>query len=49
MKVVFERLVMFGMMFGMDWVKKFCEWVKFLGRYECLKVVGYGGFIENFG
>ena len=29
MKVVFQRWVMFGMMFGIDWVKKFCELVKF--------------------
>jgi len=43
MKVVFDRWIMFGMMFGSDWVKKF--W--FLGRYESLKVFGYGGFKDN--
>lgn len=29
MKVVFDWRVMVVMMFGIDWVKKFCELVKF--------------------
>jgi len=48
MKVVFEWWVMFGMMFGSVLVKKFCELVEFGGRYEGLKVVGYGVFREMF-
>jgi len=28
MKVVFDLGIMFGMMFGSDWVKKFCVLVK---------------------
>jgi len=39
---------MFGMMFGSDWVKKFCDLVRIWGRYEELKVNGYGGFREKF-
>jgi len=39
---------MFGMMFGSDWVKKFCDLVRIWGSYEGLKVNGYRGFIEKF-
>ena len=48
MKIVFDRWIMFRMMFGVVWVKKFCDLVEIWGRYEGLKVFGYGGFREKF-
>jgi len=44
MKVVFG----WWMMFGSDWVKKFCVLVKIWGSCEGLKVSGYRGFREKF-
>jgi len=44
MKVVFDWWIMFGIV----WVKKFCDLVEIWGRYEGLKVFGYGGFREWF-
>jgi len=44
MKVAFDWWIMFGMMFRVDWVKKFCGLVEILGKYDGLKVFGYGGF-----
>ena len=39
MKVVLDWRIMFGVMYGIVWVKKFCDLVKILGRYEGLKVL----------
>jgi len=47
MKVVFDRWIMFGMMFGSNWVKKFCVLVKIGGSCEGLEFIGYGGFREK--
>jgi len=44
MKVVFDWWIMFGIV----WVKKFCDLVEIWGKYECLKVCGNGGFREWF-
>ena len=48
MKVVLNWWIMFGMMFGIVWVKKFYDLVEIWGRYECLKDCGNGGFREWF-
>ena len=48
MKVVFDWWIMFGMVFGIVWLKKFCGLVEIWVRYEGLKVCGYGGFREWF-
>jgi len=48
LKFVFGWWMMFGMMFGSDWVKKFCVLVKIWGSCEGLKVSGYVGFRERF-
>ena len=48
MKVVFGWWIMFGVMYGIVWVKKFVILVKIWGRYEGLKVCGDGGFRERF-
>ncbi len=43
MKAVSEWWIMFGS----DWVKKFCDLVRIWGSYEGLKGNGYGGFREK--
>ena len=48
MKVVFDWWIMFGVVEGFVWVKKLVILVKIWGRYEGLKVGGYGGFRERF-
>jgi hypothetical protein len=41
MKVVFDGRVLCRMKLRVDWVKELIDLVKFLGRYEGLKVSGY--------